>query len=270
MSTRQLPSFAAIACNAALLFGIQPIIAKTLLPRFGGSAGVWVASMMFFQIVLLLGYLYSFWITRYAGPRARTAIHLALLAVSLLMLPVRPSATWTSASPLTAILWTLAASVGLPFFLLSTTGPLVQSWYGASPKARLPYRLFAVSNTACLLALLAYPLLIEPALATRAQLNWWSAGYLVVVLLLATIAIQNRAWTFLDKPDKLQPGDTPVDVPASRPILWILLSACASALWLAVANYLSQEVAAIPFLWVVPLTLYLLSFILSNAYATKQ
>src|SRR5262249_50604862 len=146
------------------------------------------------QIVLLLGYLYSFWITRYPGPRVRTTIHLSLLAVSLAVLPVHPSVAGTPGSPLLAILATLSVSIGLPFFLLSTTGPLVQSWYGASPKARLPYRLFAVSNTACLLALLAYPLVIEPALPAPVQLNWWSAGYLIVVLLLATIAVQNRTW----------------------------------------------------------------------------
>ena len=255
MDIRRLASSVTITCSAALLFAIQPMIAKTILPRFGGSAGVWVACMMFFQIVLLLGYLYSFWITRYPRPFVRTAIHLLLLGVSLPLLPLRPRVEWTTGNPTLSILLALAASVGLPFFLLSTTSPLVQSWYAGSRGANLPYRLFALSNTASLLALLAYPVVIEPALATPIQLRWWSIGYLAVVLLLTMGAIHNRAWTFEDEPGAAAAS-------SNRPVLWIMLAACASALWLAVANYLSQEVAPIPFLWVLPLTLYLLSFVI--------
>jgi hypothetical protein len=258
MDSRWLPSSLTIACSAALLFAIQPIVAKSLLPRFGGSAGVWVTCMMFFQIVLLLGYLYSFWITRYPGPRTRTAVHLALLLLSLSALPLRSAPTWTPANPTLAILWDLAASVGLPFFLLSTTNPLVQSWCTGPRGSRLPYRLFAVSNTACLLALLAYPVAIEPVLTAPAQLRWWSFGYLAVAVLIAAGAISNRTWTYEDEPG----APAGADATANRPVLWIALAACGSTLWLAVSNYLSQEVAAIPFLWVLPLSLYLLSFVL--------
>jgi len=261
MDINRLGSSVTITGSAALLFVIQPMVAKTILPRFGGSAGVWVTCMMFFQVVLLLGYLYSYWITRYPRPLVRTAVHLLLLAASLAVLPLRPRVEWTAGNPSLSILLALAASAGLPFFLLSTTSPLVQSWYAGPRGAKLPYWLFALSNTACLLALLAYPLGIEPALATPVQLRCWSIGYLVLVLLLTMGAIQNRAWAFED-PGARQSGDADSGASANRPFLWIVLTACASALWLAVANYLSQEVAPIPFLWVLPLTLYLLSFVI--------
>jgi hypothetical protein len=259
---QQLPSSVTIVGSAALLFLIQPIVAKNLLPRFGGSAGVWVTCTMFFQFVLLLGYLYSFWITKYPSPTVRTLIHLSLVAVSLSVLPVGPHVEWTSGNPTVSILLILASSVGLPFLVLSTTSPLVQSWYAGSRQTHLPYWLFALSNTACILALLAYPLAVEPTLTVPIQLRCWSIGYLVVVLLVATGAISNRAWTFEDDLGTRQHSRLPDKAFASRTLLWIILAACASALWLAVSNYLSQEVAAIPFLWVLPLTLYLLSFVI--------
>jgi hypothetical protein len=300
MDIKRLASAVTIVLSAALLFVIQPMIAKTLLPRFGGSAGVWITSMMFFQMVLLLGYLYSYWITRYPGPRVRTAVHLGLLAVSLWALPLRLAVEGSSFHPVVSILLVLASTVGLPFLLLSTTSSLVQSWYAASGRARLPYGFFALSNIACVLALLAYPFAIEPSMTTTTQLTWWSGGYSILVLLLAASTIHNRGWTyeepaiFRPQPGGLkptppsvgrasarQPGDsqtakrnlaspsyedkgdveTARGASSSRPFLWIALTACASTLWLAVANYLSQEVAAIPLLWVLPLTLYLLSFV---------
>jgi hypothetical protein len=222
---------------------------------------VWIASMRFFQIVLLLGYSYAYWVTRYAGPRLRTAVHLALLALSLAILPLRPRGDWGTVHPMLAILLTLAATVGLPFFLLSTTNTLVQSWYVRAKGVQLPYHLFALSNTVCLLALLAYPVAIEPSLTTSAQLRAWSAGYLVLVLLMAASAIYHRDWRYEDEEvSKEDETDAP-----DRPWLWVALAACSSTLWLAVANHLSQEVAAIPLLWVVPLTLYLLSFALTFA-----
>jgi hypothetical protein len=245
-----------IGGSSALLFVVQPIMAKAMLPRFGGSAGVWVACMLFFQVALLLGYLYSYWITRYVGARARTAIHVALAISSLAVLPLGPRMTAAAGNPTIAILLLLATSVGLPFFVLSTTGPLVQSWYAGTGAARMPYRLFALSNLASLAALLAYPAILEPLFPIGEQLRWWSGGYAVVVLLLVMAAIDNRSWSG-------GAAQETTDAPnaASRPLLWIALAAGPSTLWLATANYLSQEVAAIPFLWVIPLGLYLLSFI---------
>lgn len=263
MDVRRLPYSVNIAGSAALLFVVQPIIAKALLPHFGGSAGVWVTCMMFFQLVLLLGYLYSFWITRFPGPAVRTLVHLCLLGVSLWALPLHPRVEAITGNPTLSILLVLASSIGLPFFLLSTTSSLVQSWYASSPGARLPYRLFAVSNAACILALLAYPVFIEPASSLPVQLRWWSAGYLVIVLLIAISAIENRARSFADKPGAIEPGGKGSKTACNRPLLWIALTACASTLWLSVANYLSHEVAPIPFIWVLPLSLYLLSFVIS-------
>jgi len=246
-----------IGCSSALLFVVQPIMAKAILPRFGGSAGVWITCMLFFQVALLLGYLYSFWITRYPGPGARTAVHVGLLLASLGVLPLRLPAGAAGGNPTLEILRLLASSAGLPFFVLSTTGPLVQSWYAGSRMARFPYRLFALSNAASLLALLAYPVVIEPVFPVREQLQWWTGGYMVLVVLLVLGAIDNRSWSAGGAADALN-----VPHASSRPLLWIALAACASTLWLGIANYLSQEVAAIPFLWVLPLGLYLLSFIL--------
>jgi hypothetical protein len=219
--------------------------------------------MMFFQAVLLLGYLYAYCILRYLGPAARTATHVALLAASLWMLPVRPWGGAVTGNPTVAILLALAGSVGLPFFLLSSTGPLVQSWLAGKRGAPLPYWLFALSNAACLVALLGYPLAIEPALPSAAQLRWWSAGYGAVAVLLIATAIQNRMWRYTDESEKPE-AEAPEPNPP-RPVLWILLSACASVLWLAVANHLSQEVAAIPFLWVLPMTVYLATFVVCFA-----
>ncbi len=249
-----MPYALTIVCSSLLLFLVQPIIAKSILPRFGGSAGVWVTCMLFFQVVLLAGYGYSYWITRRLGRKTQAAVHVALLLASLTLLPVRPRVDWSPAgNPVLSILSLLAISVGLPYFLLTTTSPLMQSWYAETDRAHFPYRLFAVSNAGSLAALLAYPVAFEPFLSQKQQMGWWSGGYLVFAILACWSAIRKHA----SKPDT---GE--YDVARHRPLIWIGLAACASTLWLAVANHLSQEVAAIPFLWILPLSLYLLSFIL--------
>ncbi|HZT33616.1 MAG TPA: fused MFS/spermidine synthase [Bryobacteraceae bacterium] len=237
-----------------LLFLVQPILAKAVLPWFGGSAGVWTACMMFFQVVLLAGYGYAHAIRRYLPARLQAPLHALLLAGSLCLLPVSPRIAWppeTGANPITGILMLLAVCAGLPYFLLSTTGPLVQSWY-AGAKVAFPYRLFAVSNLGSLLALLAYPAAIEPFLNTGRQLWWWSAGYAVFVLLAGAATLSSHA--------AMPPRASPVRL--GERALWVTLAALPSALWLAVANHLSQNVAPVPFLWILPLSLYLLSFIL--------
>lgn len=239
---------AGIAVSSLLLFLIEPMLAKAILPTFGGSAGVWVTAMLFFQTMLLAGYFYAWLITRVANRRVQGRIHIALLLTSFAMLPVRPHLELTGQSPILSILGVLLASVGLPYFVLSSTSPLLQSWYAGT----LPYRLFALSNAASVLGLLAYPFVIEPQLAGRAQLRGWSIAYVVAVF-----AIGATALTPAKAGDTADGGAT-----TRRPLLWTALAACGSALWLAVANHLSQEVAPVPFLWVVPLSLYLLSFIL--------
>ena len=248
----------AIFLSSALLFLLQPIAAKAILPWFGGSAGVWTACMLFFQAVLLLGYLYAYGITRYLSSRSQTVVHLALLVLSLAILPVnladRGNFTRVD-SPVPRILAALGVSIGLPYFVLSTTGPLLQTWCSRRAPASFPYRLFALSNLASLVALLVYPLGIEPILSLSRQFLVWSAAYLGFVLLTAVATLRGTP--------KESPGE-PQRIPSSvaQPIVWIVLAACASTLWLAVANHLSQEVAAVPFLWILPLSLYLSSFIL--------
>src|SRR5262249_46112111 len=177
-----------IFLSAFLLFQVQPLIAKMILPWFGGSAAVWTACVLFFQLLLLLGYLYSHWTSRYLRPNAQTLLHLALLAASLLMLPAIPRASWKPSGaedPTLRILGLLGATIGLPYFLLSTTGPLIQAWFvrerrkaGASA-----YRLYALSNLGSMLALLSYPVMVEPYFATRSQGYGWSAGYAVFAAL---------------------------------------------------------------------------------------
>lgn len=241
-----------IALSAALLFVVEPAAAKALLPKFGGAAGVWIACILFFQTALLAGYFYAWAVTRFIAARAQPAVHIALLALSAGVLPWGPPGAGAVAGdhPLFAILAALAVSIGLPFFALSATSPLLQAWYGEGA----PYRLFALSNAASLAALLAYPILIEPRFPLSAQFRGWATLYLVFAAACVVCALLKRP---------AMAAET-VRARASRGValLWTALAACAAVLWPAVANHLSQEVAAIPFLWVLPLSVYLLTFIL--------
>ncbi len=229
---------------------MEPAAAKALLPKFGGAAGVWIACILFFQAALLLGYLYAYALTRFLPRIGQAAVHIALLAASAFLLPWAPPGGSASlgGQPLWAILVALAASIGLPFFVLSATSPLLQSWYGGA----MPYRLFALSNAASLAALLAYPAIVEPRWALSMQFRGWSELYLVFAALCAACAVVAKP---APQPKLASSG-------ARLAVTWIALAACAAVLWPAVANHLSQEVAAIPFLWVLPLSVYLLTFIL--------
>lgn len=250
-----------ILVSAFLLFQVQPVIARIILPWFGGSAAVWTTCLLFFQVVLLLGYLYSHWLYRKLSPRLQSLVHLALLASSLLVLPVWPNTAWKPApegDPDLRILLLLAATVGLPYFLLSTTGPLLQAWYARRYQGAMPYRLYALSNAGSMFALVSYPVLIEPLLGTRRQSVTWSCAYVVFTVLCGYISWRGA------KPTRAQLHDEPKpDPPPSLSyFFWIALPACASILLLAITNHLTQNIAAIPFLWILPLSLYLLSFIL--------
>lgn len=251
-----------ILVSAFLLFQVQPIIAKIILPWFGGSAAVWAVCLLFFQAVLLLGYLYAYLLFRYLKPKTQGLVHTALLAVSLAVLPIIPNAVWKptgAIDPTFRILGLLAVTVGLPYFLLSTTGPLLQAWYARHYEGALPYRLYALSNAGSMFALLSYPVLFEPVFGTRRQAIGWSAGFAVFAVLCAITALSARR--FSGKPAHADPAAE--EAPGLKlHLLWVLLPACASALLLAITNHLSQNVAPIPFLWVLPLSLYLLSFIL--------
>jgi SAM-dependent methyltransferase len=264
-----------IFASAFLLFLLQPIVAKQILPWFGGSAAVWTTCLVFFQTTLLLGYAYADFSVRRLLPRTQAKVHIALLLLSLAMLPIVPGVFWKPTggeSPIWLILGLLTATIGLPYFVLSTTSPLVQAWFARSYPGRSPYRLFALSNLASMLALLGYPFLLEPWIATRMQAWGWSLGYAAFVALCVLAARKSRVR--LDFPDLLDEGsparpkvepdptfasERPV---ISRQILWCALAATSSALLLAVTNHLTQNIAAVPLLWIVPLSLYLISFIL--------
>src|SRR5215510_8587378 len=181
-----------IFLSAFLLFLVQPVIAKQILPWFGGAAAVWAICLVFFQSVLLFGYAYADWTTRRLTPRRQAWVHIFLLALSLAVLPIIPDARWkpgAEAEPTLMILGLLAATIGLPYFLLSTTSPLVQAWFWQRFRHAAPYRLFALSNFASLLALLSYPVLIEPLLPLAVQSVSWSIGYGVFAVLCAATAL---------------------------------------------------------------------------------
>ena len=257
---------ATIFVSAFLLFLVQPLLAKQILPWFGGAAIVWTLCMVFFQLVLLLGYAYAHWLSDRVRGARQAYVHIALLALSLVFLPVVASPEWKPAggdNPVVHILLLLFATVGLPYFLLSSTSPLVQSWFARAFPGSSPYRLFALSNFASMLALLGYPFMFEPWFGTREQSLWWSAGYALFVVLCAALAWASRTLPAieaasghpLESANEPRPG-------AARIVLWLALSAMGSVTLLAVSNHLTQNISSIPLLWVVPLAVYLLTFIL--------
>ncbi len=220
--------------------------------------------MLFFQLALLLGYLYAHFISTRFSAATQTLLHIALLTLSLLSLPVLPSPSWkpdASANPLLRILGLLAATIGLPYLLLSATSPLLQTWHARTERGALPYRFFALSNAASMLALLSYPVAVEPYLTTHAQAWTWSIAYAAFAILCAAAAWRARGAAFATRPTFTSPF-TSARPPATLQLLWLALAAVPSALLLSVTNHLSQNVAAIPFLWVLPLSIYLLTFIL--------
>lgn len=180
-----------IFVSAFLLFLIQPVIAKQILPWFGGSAAVWTTCLVFFQCALLAGYFYSDLTTRKLSARRLAILHVALIAIALLLLPIIPDAAWKpqgDEQPSIRILLLLAATIGLPYFLLATTSPLVQAWFSRSYPDASPYRLFALSNLASMLALIGYPFLFEPWISTRQQAVGWSVGFGLFAALIAASA----------------------------------------------------------------------------------
>ena len=251
-----------IVVSAFLLFQVEPVIAKIILPWFGGSAAVWTVCLLFFQVVLLLGYAYAHAVIRYLQPRVQTIVHGVLLAASLGVLPIYPSLLLkptAAADPTWGILSVLGLTIGMPYFLLSSTGPLLQAWYAREHQGALPYRLYALSNAGSMFALLSYPVLIEPRLTAHQQAGTWSIAYGVFVLLCAFMAFRARNFAAIGA----AVGGPPAKKPAPRQyVMWLLLPFTASVLLLAITNHISQNVAAIPFLWILPLSLYLLSFIL--------
>jgi hypothetical protein len=254
----------AIFLGAFLLFQVQPLLGSYILPWFGGAAGVWTACLLFFQAVLLAGYLYAHLLSR-LSVRRQVLVHLGLLTASLALLPITPGPAWkpdAAGFPVLRILALLSVCVGGPFLLLSTTGPLFQSWFSRERPGASPYRLYALSNAASLLGLLTYPFLVQPRMDREMQTVAWSWAYGLFVAVSIVCG-----WRLLARgtgPADLSPapGNAADTGPRFR-LLWIALPACAVILLLGITNRVTTDMAAVPFLWVLPLVVYLLTFILT-------
>jgi MFS family permease len=264
-----------IFLSAFLLFQVQPLISRFILPWFGGSPAVWTTCLLFFQTVLFAGYAYAHVSEHYLGPKVRTIVHLTLIGAALLTLPITPSDGWKpvdSDYPTARILALLAVCVGLPYFVLASTGPLVQAWFSRAFPGRSPYRLYSLSNFGSLLALLSYPFVVEPALDGHAQSLWWTAGFVLFCFLCGTAcwlteklhsaAADAAADTTAGRDSQLPASNEPPPT-WKRRLLWLALPALASILLMATTNHVCQDMPPVPFLWVVPLSLYLVSFIIA-------
>ena len=252
----------AIFLSSFLLFLVQPLIARLILPWFGGSAAVWTTCMLFFQALLLAGYAYAHFLTKdFFRGRRQAIAHSVLLAAAVAMLPIAPAESWKpagEAEPITHILLLLGATVGLPYFVLAATSPLLQAWFTRARPGENPYRLFAVSNLASLIALLGYPFLVEPVFTAQQQVSLWSWLFAVFAVLCAAVTWltpqRNQVSVTEEKANPLKKLDI---------VFWLALSATGSVLLLAVTNHLTQNVASVPLLWLVPLTLYLATFVIA-------
>lgn len=263
-----LPFVAATLLGAFLVFQVQPVISKAVLPWFGGSPAVWTTCMLFFQVVLFAGYLYAHWLVTYVPRRYQGILHVGVLMAAVACLPIQPSDAWKpsgDASPVLYLLALLAVHVGLPYFILASTGPLVQAWWARRSSSQRVYRLYAFSNIGSLAALVSYPFLVEPRLSVDHQSTTWSLLFCTFALFQGGLAIWLGSQAPADSTSNA--GDAPRTLASVAPSwrrirLWILLPALASATLLSITNHVCQDVAVIPFLWVLPLSLYLLSFII--------
>jgi len=270
---------ATIFVSAFLLFQVQPIISKKILPWFGGSPAVWTTALLFFQTALLAGYAYAHLLIRFVPLARQPVVHLFLLVVALLTLPITPADTWKpddGSLPALRILTLLLVEVGPAYFMLSATGPLVQAWFSQAYPARSPYRLYALSNFGSLLALLSYPFFFEVALPVNTQGLLWSLGFVIFAGLIAVLGLS--VWKLADDkrvraeevgqlPESIRPVFEDLIAPDEPPPIWlrvgwILLAALGSTALMAITNHVCQDISVDPFMWVVPLSLYLLSLII--------
>ncbi|MCC9599809.1 fused MFS/spermidine synthase [Stieleria sp. JC731] len=258
---------AATLLGAFLVFQVQPIISKCVLPWFGGTPAVWTTCMLFFQVLLFAGYLYAHLLRTFCAPFVQAIIHLSLLCVAALMVPIEPTDAWKptgTESPMFYLLWMLARHVGLPYFVLSSTGPLIQAWLSLQDSSERVYRLYALSNAGSLFALLSYPFLFEPVLSVSNQSTLWSLLFLAFVLVqgyVATSLLRMQRQSPSHPSEGTEVSSTDTKVPKKQLLAWIALPALASVMLLVVTNHVCQDIAVVPFLWVLPLSLYLASFI---------
>ena len=254
--------------GAFLLFQIQPLIGKYILPWFGGGPGVWTTCMLFFQVLLLGGYAYAHFTSRFLKARTQAIVHGVLLVAALVLLPITPSDSWKprgDGNPVAEILLLLTVCLGLPYFILSSTGPLMQQWFSRTNPGVSPYRLYALSNIGSLLALVSYPFVIETNLTRLAQASLWAWGFGAFVACSVFCAV--KLWKAKLPEESSREADKVASSDGQKAsifvrLAWLLLPACASALLLATTNKLCQDIAVMPFLWVLPLAIYLLSFII--------
>jgi MFS family permease len=279
-----LPYAISIFLSAFLVFVVELLIGKFILPWFGGTPSVWTTCLLFFQLTLLGGYAYSYWVAGIKNPVRQRNTHIALLMISLLWIvvfafqwgsPLLPSANLRpedNSFPVPLIILLLFLSIGLPFFILSANGPLLQAWFSRIfPKART-YRLYSLSNLGSLLGLISYPIFIEPYFNLKNQAIGWTTGFLIFVILTLFCAIMAGRIHRVKKIATLKKAKVAKKAesvneekypPVFTIVLWVVLPACASVMLMASTNQICQEVAVIPFLWILPLFLYLLSFIIA-------
>jgi len=283
----------AVLLGAFLLFQVQPIISRMILPWFGGGPAVWTACLLFFQILLLAGYAYAYLLNRFLTVGWQATVHWLLLAAALLMLPVTPGAGWQpedGSQPVLRILLLLTAHIGLPYLLLAATAPLIQSWWSTVYNPSMPYRLYALSNAGSLVALLSYPFIVEPLLGASWQGLLWSLAFAGFALLCGSITVM--LWLHQGKAAPAGQDDSAPVVEeesaasaeasaaeasaaeasaaeaaasrggAGRMAAWAALAAAGVIVLMATTNHLSQDIAVTPLLWVAPLSLYLISFII--------
>jgi len=261
-----------IFISAFLIFLVQPLIAKQILPWFGGSAAVWGTCLLFFQSALLAGYAYADVLTRYLSLKRQVLLHGTLLLAAALTMPIIANDSWRplgNEEPILRILGLLLATIGLPYFLLASTTPLIGAWYWKRFQTSAPYRLFALSNFASLLALLGYPFLIEPWLGNRETAWTWSVLFVIFAFLcfaLGRFTVDQSRSANEANPNATQVkpiSDVQHRVQPAQWLRWVALSAIGSALLLGVSSHLTQNISSAPLLWVVPLSLYLITFIIS-------
>jgi hypothetical protein len=267
---------ATIFTGAFLLFQVEPLLARYILPWFGGTSAVWITCMLFFQLLLVVGYAYSHLIATRLPPRRQVIVHIVIVSACVLCMgaltliwqsPITPGPNWKPLSPdfpISRIFSLLLVSIGLPFFILATTGPLLQTWFSRSHQGASPYRLYALSNIGSLLALVTYPFVVEPALTLKAQAILWSVLFVAFAIgvVLCGLNLDNSTDSTVRPVDSVLPASLSQSPPTNTTYaLWIALATVASLMLLATTNEICQEVAVVPFLWVLPLAIYLLSFI---------
>ena len=259
---------AAIFVSAALLFAVQPLFARMALPLLGGSPSVWNAALVFYQATLLAGYVYAHVSTRFLSVRTQALLHILLVLMPLLILPIRIASDWappSNVNPTLSFLALLTGAVGLPFFALSTTAPILQRWFTKSdhPSAADPYFLYAASNAGSFLALLSYPLVVDRLLPLSVQARWWAIGYAAFLVLVGATAlgVVRRPYAAA-APSGTASAAAPSGHPFARRARWLIFALIPSSLMLGVTTHISTDLAALPLLWVIPLSIYLLSFVL--------